>query len=60
MGRKVPTKLAPRRSADPAVLCASAVQIERDLGWRPVYMDLEDVIDTAWNWHQKHPEGFDD
>ena len=60
VGRKVPTKMAPRRSADPAVLCASAVQIERDLGWRPIYTDLEDVVDTAWNWHQRHPEGFDD
>ena len=60
MGRKVPAKMAPRRSADPAVLCASADQIERDLGWRPIYTNLEEVIDTAWNWHKNHPKGFDD
>lgn len=59
-GRLVPTKLAPRRGADPGVLYASAVQIERDLGWRPSYTDLDDVISTAWSWHQKCPQGFED
>ncbi len=60
VGRKVPTELAPRRGADPSVLYASADQIGRELGWRPSYRSLEEIISTAWNWHKKNPDGFGD
>ena len=58
-GRRVPTEAAPRRPGDAAVLCASADRIGRELGWRPAHADLDEVIGTAWRWHDAHPRGFD-
>jgi UDP-glucose-4-epimerase GalE len=58
-GRHVPIEEAPRRPGDPAVLYASADRIGRELGWRPAYASLDDVVETAWRWHETHPKGFD-
>ena len=57
-GLPVPTQPAPRRPGDPAVLFASADRIVSELGWRPHYISLEDIVETAWRWHQSHPQGF--
>ena len=59
-GRSVPTEVAARRPGDPAVLCASADRIKRELGWCPAYTDLDAVVRTAWRWHEAHPHGFDE
>jgi len=50
-GRNIPVKEAPRRAGDPAVLIASSDRIKKELGWRPVYDNLEAIIESAWNWH---------
>lgn len=49
---------APRRPGDPAILVASSDRIKRDLGWKPKYPELEEIIATAWKWHRLHPNGF--
>lgn len=49
---------APRRPGDPAILVASADRIKRELGWKPKYPKLDEIISTAWNWHHHHPNGF--
>lgn len=54
----IPAKLAPRRPGDPATLIASSEKAITELGWEPKYNDLETIISTAWNWHQKHPKGY--
>ena len=59
-GQRVRAVEASRREGDPAVLCASAERIATDLGWRPSYTSLDEVVATAWAWHSKHPGGFDD
>jgi UDP-glucose-4-epimerase GalE len=59
-GRAVPTESAPRRAGDPAVLCASADRIGRELGWRPAYEDIDEVVESAWRWHAAHPQGFEE
>ena len=59
-GRPVPTEAAPRRAGDPAVLCASADLIGRELGWRPAYVELDAVVESAWRWHAAHPQGFEE
>jgi UDP-glucose-4-epimerase GalE len=59
-GRRVPTESAPRRPGDPAVLCAAAGRIGTELGWRPAFTSLDEVVDTAWRWHDAHPHGFDE
>lgn len=48
----------PRRPGDPAVLVASSDRVKQELGWAPKYTKLEEIITTAWNWHQNHPNGF--
>jgi UDP-glucose 4-epimerase len=59
-GRKVTTVDSPRRPGDPARLVASSEKIRQELGWIPKYPDLETIIETAWEWHRKHPKGYDD
>ncbi len=57
-GRRVPWRVGPRRSGDPAVLCAAPASVRRDLGWTPVHSDLDTIIGTAWQWRQAHPGGY--
>jgi UDP-glucose-4-epimerase GalE len=59
-GRKVSVKEGPRRAGDPPVLVASADRIRADLGWAPRYDTLEAIVETAWRWHETHPDGFRD
>ena len=49
-----------RRPGDPPVLVAAADKIHRDLGWQPRYPDLRPIVETAWNWHRRHPTGYED
>ena len=59
-GHAIPARLAPRRSGDPAKLVASSDAIKRELGWQPRRDKLELIIESAWNWHSRHPEGYGD
>jgi len=57
-GKKVPFKEGPRRAGDPPELVAAADKARRELGWQPKYTELKPIIETAWNWHRKHPNGY--
>ena len=57
-GKSVPVKEGPRRSGDAPALVACSDKIQRDLGWKPRYTELRPIIETAWNWHRKHPRGY--
>jgi len=59
-GRKVATVDSSRRPGDPARLVASSRKINEELGWIPRYPDLETIVKTAYDWHRKHPKGYDD
>ncbi len=50
--------LAPRRAGDPARLIASSKKAEKELGWVRKYPKVEDIIASAWKFHQKYKEGF--
>jgi UDP-glucose 4-epimerase len=52
-GHPIPARVAARRAGDPAVLIADSGRIRNELGWKPRYERLEDIIRTAWAWHQK-------
>ncbi|MDA1093697.1 MAG: UDP-glucose 4-epimerase GalE [Acidobacteria bacterium] len=56
--QSVPIVPAPRRPGDPAVLFASAARATETLGWHPRYTSLEEIVETAWRWHETHPRGF--
>jgi UDP-glucose-4-epimerase GalE len=57
-GFKVPVREGPRRPGDPPALVADATKIRRELGWEPRYTQLRPIVETAWNWHRTHPNGF--
>ena len=52
-GHPIPAEVCPRRAGDPAVLVASSEKAIRELGWKPRYTQLDDIVRTAWIWHQK-------
>ena len=58
-GHPIPAEIQPRRPGDPAVLVASSAKAMRELGWKPQYTNLDDIIRTAWIWHQKRYHGAD-
>jgi UDP-glucose 4-epimerase len=58
-GRRLIILEAPRRPGDPARLVASSERIKNDLGWVPEYPDLETIVETAWQWHRRHPNGYE-
>ncbi len=57
-GRPIKEVNSPRRPGDPAVLVASSEKIKKELGWTPCYEDLTAIVETAWNWHKSHPNGY--
>jgi UDP-glucose 4-epimerase len=52
-GHPIPVEIHPRRPGDPAILIASSQKAMRELGWKPRYTQLDEILRTAWVWHQK-------
>ncbi len=59
-GKKLPVKVGPRRPGDPPQLYANASRIRQQLGWSAQHTDIDDIVGTAWNWFQRHPQGYAD
>jgi len=59
-GAPIPAVVGARRPGDPPRLVASSALIRNELGWTPRYTDLEQIIATAWRWHQSNPAGYPD
>jgi UDP-glucose 4-epimerase len=57
-GDEIPVREEPRRAGDPAELYASNARARAELGWEVRYTNLEDIIESAWRWHEAHPEGY--
>ncbi|HVJ08095.1 MAG TPA: UDP-glucose 4-epimerase GalE [Acidisarcina sp.] len=51
-GHAIPVEEQPRRAGDPAVLIASSEKIGNELGWKPQFTQLDDIISSAWEWHK--------
>lgn len=58
-GQEIPVVEASRRLGDSARLVASSDKIRSELGWQPEHDSLDDIIGSAWEWHQSHPNGYD-
>lgn len=56
--KQIPCEITARREGDPAVLVADASKARSILGWNPRYTDLKEIIETAWLWHSRNPQGF--
>jgi len=52
-GHPIPAEIHPRRPGDPAILVASSEKAIHELGWKPRYTHLDEILRTAWIWHQK-------
>ena len=51
-GKQIAVENVDRRPGDPPLLIASNEKAVKELGWKPQYADLDDIIGTAWRWHQ--------
>lgn len=57
-GKDIPAIMGERRAGDPAKLVAASEKAREILGWQPAYETIEDIIQTAWNWHKANPAGY--
>nr|MBA3270593.1 UDP-glucose 4-epimerase [Acidobacteriota bacterium] len=58
VGAPVKWTAAPRRLGDPAALYAGSARLQHELGWKPKYPELEQIVQHAWRWHRHHPQGY--
>jgi UDP-glucose 4-epimerase len=59
-GREIPVEYGERRPGDPAVLFANADKILGELDWAARYTEIDPIVETAWQWFRRHPDGYDD
>jgi UDP-glucose 4-epimerase len=59
-GKDIPVIERPRRAGDPPRLIAGSDKIRRELGWEPKHQDIRRIIESAWAWHVKNPNGYGD
>lgn len=59
-GHSIPAEVQGRRAGDPSTLIASSERAMTELGWKPRFNSLSQIIETAWNWHKNHINGYDD
>ena len=57
-GHPIPPTEVPRRAGDPARLVASGEKAKNILGWEPKIKQLDEIVESAWKWHRKHPDGY--
>lgn len=57
-GHRIPANETERRAGDPAILVASNEKARRILGWNPQRDQLDVMVQSAWAWHQNHPDGY--
>jgi len=57
-GHPIPAAISARREGDPAILVANNGLAKNFLGWTLKYTALEDIVATAWKWHQENPSGY--
>jgi UDP-glucose 4-epimerase len=58
-GRKIEVRIEPRRAGDPSRLVANAERACTVLGWQPQFNEIKAIMQTAWEWHQAHPNGYE-
>jgi UDP-glucose 4-epimerase len=59
-GRDIKAVEKPRRAGDPPRLIAASEKIRAELGWAPRFQNIVPIVESAWAWHVKHPNGYGD
>jgi UDP-glucose 4-epimerase len=57
-GKNFKVTESPKRPGDPPVLTADAARAIKELGWKIKYPQIEKIVETAWQWHSKNPNGY--
>ncbi len=57
-GRAVLIGITGRRPGDPPTLVADPRNVMKELGWHPRYGNIQEIVQTAWRWHEAHPDGY--
>ncbi len=57
-GHAIPVRIGPRRAGDPPELVADPTQAKARLDWEAQHQGLEPMVESAWHWHSRHPNGF--
>ena len=58
---KMPIKIVEQKEARPgdyAEVYANVDKIEKELGWKARYLDIEESLGHAWKWRKKHRNGY--
>jgi UDP-glucose 4-epimerase len=58
-GKNIEARISPRRAGDPSRLVANAAKAREVLGWNPQFPEIEKIIQSAWSWHEAHPNGYE-
>jgi UDP-glucose 4-epimerase len=58
-GKSIEAVVAQRRAGDPSRLVANATKARDVLGWKPEFPEIEKIIESAWRWHEAHPNGYE-
>jgi len=59
-GASIPAIETPRRPGDPSRLVAASQKAIAQLGWQPKFPDLATIVSHAWEWHNNHPNGYEE
>ncbi|RIO63217.1 UDP-glucose 4-epimerase, partial [Mammaliicoccus sciuri] len=54
----IKAEVGPRRAGDPSKLVAASDKAQSVLGWKPQHDNIHEIIDSAWQWHHQHPDGY--
>ncbi len=57
-GQKIHYEIGPRRQGDPDELVGNATNARPVLGWQAEHSSIQNIVETAWQWHKSHPRGY--
>ena len=57
-GKDVTVRNTPRRPGDPPRLVASSKKASEELGWKPRFNGLDEIVQTAWRFKRSYPQGY--
>ena len=59
-GHSIPARESARRAGDPGTLVATSKRTHELIGVKFKYPDIRQIVQAAWDWHSKNPNGYAD